>query len=94
MTEKTITKKIPGGKLVRIDLSFEEVITDVKITGDFFLHPEDVLEKLEKEIIGLYVPLNKPSLINRLDRVIENNSAELIGVSTIDIVNALTEVTQ
>jgi lipoate-protein ligase A len=41
--------KAPGGKLVRVRLKEEQgQIQSIKITGDFFLIPEESLGKLEK----------------------------------------------
>lgn len=91
MIETNIKKKIPGGKFIRIDISYTDKIEDVKITGDFFLHPENIILSIEEEIRNLYVPINKPSLIDRLNRVIEKKNAFLVGISTIDIVNLLGE---
>jgi len=41
--------KAPGGKLVRVRLKKEQgLIQSIKITGDFFLIPEETLAKPEK----------------------------------------------
>ena len=46
--------KIPGGKLLRTTCIVRgQNLELVKITGDFFLHPEDNLEKLEEELSGI-----------------------------------------
>ncbi len=90
----TVSKKITGGKLIRIDVSYEESIDEISITGDFFIHPEGLITKLENELKGLYVPINKPGLIDRLNKLVERNNAELIGISTIDIVTVLGEALQ
>ncbi|MFX0068561.1 MAG: lipoate protein ligase C-terminal domain-containing protein [Candidatus Hodarchaeota archaeon] len=45
--------KVPGGKLIRADISVKDGrIGRIVITGDFFLHPEDVLEQLEEKLLG------------------------------------------
>jgi hypothetical protein len=47
--------KVPGGKLVRIKLDYEgNEITEIKITGDFFVHPEESVDELEKELAGSF----------------------------------------
>lgn len=39
--------------MAKVRLIIEDgVIKDVKITGDFFAHPEDGIEIIEKELIG------------------------------------------
>ena len=48
-------------KLVQISLSYDEKnheIHSIKITGDFFLYPEDSLELLETNLIGVKVDRN------------------------------------
>ncbi len=43
--------KAEGGKLLRVRLTLGEgqpcQIRDIKITGDFFMHPEEAIERLE-----------------------------------------------
>ena len=56
MKTGNVTKKIIGGKLVRIDVAFDERIETVKITGDFFLHPEDTLEEIVGVLEGVLLP--------------------------------------
>ena len=44
--------KVIGGKLIRAQVVVEDkIVTNVVITGDFFLHPEDGIENLEKELV-------------------------------------------
>ncbi|MBI4052482.1 MAG: biotin--protein ligase [Candidatus Diapherotrites archaeon] len=47
--------KVPQGKLLKVFLDFEPAanrIISVKITGDFFLHPENGIELVEKNLKG------------------------------------------
>jgi len=78
-----IQEKIPGGKLLCVDVEFSEGrIQKIKITGDFFLHPEETIDKIEASLVGV-----KPE--GRLDVIIlaalAANKAQLIGVSAEDI---------
>jgi lipoate---protein ligase len=46
--------KVPGGKLVVVDLDVEDgVITDFHLAGDFFLEPDGALESIDAAVIGL-----------------------------------------
>jgi len=46
--------KVPGGKLVIVDLEVENtVISSCRVAGDFFLEPDDALETINEAIIGL-----------------------------------------
>ena len=47
--------KVPQGKLLKVFLDFEPAdsrIISVKITGDFFLHPENGIEIVEERLKG------------------------------------------
>ncbi len=35
-------QKVKEGKIVKVEAQFDNVITKLKISGDFFLHPEEV----------------------------------------------------
>jgi lipoate-protein ligase A len=46
--------KVPGGKLVVVDLDVEnDVLTNVRIAGDFFLEPDEALERITNAVEGL-----------------------------------------
>ena len=46
--------KIPGGKLLAAELTVEDgLMAGVKITGDFFMHPETAIEDLEAHLTGI-----------------------------------------
>ena len=50
MIKKSVYK-IPEGKLVKIELeTTDNKIKKIKITGDFFLYPEEIISKLEKSL--------------------------------------------
>lgn len=49
-----MTKRCQGGKMVKVAVrSTNGKIDDVRITGDFFSHPEGVIEELERKLVGL-----------------------------------------
>lgn len=51
--DKEVVRKFKDGKLVKVKMVIEGgVIKDAKITGDFFAHPEEGIEIIEKELIG------------------------------------------
>ncbi len=46
--------KIPGGKLVAVDLRVDEGhLADVRVSGDFFLDPDEALEVIDGAVEGL-----------------------------------------
>ncbi len=80
-----ITEKIPSGKLVRIKIDFDKTINKIQITGDFFLHPEDTIEKLEKSLKGIDVSAAPQLFEQKLSETLLKNNAELIGVTAADL---------
>lgn len=80
--------KAPGGKLLRVRLRrTDERIGSVKISGDFFLIPEDSLPKLEKMLED--VPLKEKELTLLVERFFRGTSAQGLGVSPEDFVKAI-----
>ncbi len=80
--------KAPGGKLLRIRLREERgIIKSVRITGDFFLVPEDSLPKLEKMLED--VPLKEAELKLLVDRFFRGTRAQGLGVTPDDFVKAI-----
>ncbi|RQP08664.1 MAG: lipoate--protein ligase family protein [Microbacteriaceae bacterium] len=46
--------KVPGGKLVVVDLDVADGrLADVRLSGDFFLEPDDALPLIDRALIGL-----------------------------------------
>ena len=45
--------KVPGGKLVVVDVESDgERITAFRLSGDFFLEPDDALEQIDAAVLG------------------------------------------
>ena len=84
------TEKISGGKLLRIKTLYTiHKIVDVKITGDFFMHPEEGVFALEKRVIGIPTNTEKEEITRILDGAVQERSMELVGISTEDIARVL-----
>ena len=80
--------KAAGGKLLRIRLrQAGDRIDSVRISGDFFLIPEDSLPKLEKMLAD--VPLREQELKLLVDRFFRGTSAQGLGVAPDDFVKAI-----
>ena len=46
--------KVPGGKLVTVDLSVADgMLRDVRVAGDFFIEPDEALEDIDRALEGL-----------------------------------------
>jgi lipoate-protein ligase A len=77
-------EKISGGKLVCLELWAEGgEVSRAKITGDFFLHPEERIEALEASLRGLRLTAPEAEISSRLQAAL--GGAVLIGVSPADL---------
>ena len=48
---KRLDHKVPGGKLIRVEIEFDGDYTKkVHVRGDFFAHPENVFEEAESKL--------------------------------------------
>ncbi len=78
--------KVPGGKLIRIDIVLEGMmIKRIMITGDFFIHPEGALERIEEALAGTEVTEADGVIGNAVSR----ESAMLVGFSAKDLADAI-----
>jgi len=85
-------RKVPGGKLVKVWVKVGEGrIQDLRITGDFFLHPEDAILDVEDSLRGVEAGAGIGSLERRISRALREKGAEFIGVEARDIALALRE---
>ncbi len=84
-------RKVRGGKLLRVSVDRQaDLIRSVKITGDFFIHPEEDLEKLEEAARGL--PLNRPDKLEEaFHRVVRENGTQILGFSIEDLTELMRE---
>jgi hypothetical protein len=80
MQSKSIYK-VPQGKLLKISLVYDKKnksIDKISIMGDFFAYPEEAIEKMEDELRN--APLEKESLLDKINEVIKKNNIEFIGL--------------
>jgi Bacterial lipoate protein ligase C-terminus len=80
--------KAPGGKMVRVRLTEKDGRIDtVKISGDFFLIPEESLSKLEKMLED--ARLDEKELKLLVERFFRGTGAQGLGVTSDDFVKAI-----
>jgi lipoate-protein ligase A len=78
-------------KLIKILLHYDEdndnnrIINSVRITGDFFLYPEESLDDLEMQLKG--TPLQKDELKRKIDKCL--NISEAFGFDSESLSNAI-----
>ena len=78
--------KIPGGKLLACTVETEnDRITVIKISGDFFMHPEDSIFSLERAILGSKIS----DYPEKIRTYFQNNPVKLIGITQDDFINVI-----
>ncbi len=83
--KKTIYKP-PDGKLLRIRFDVEgDIIKSLRITGDFFIHPEEAIVDIEQFLIGKKIHI----IDSALTEFLSDNNITVIGFSPIDLLSAL-----
>lgn len=85
-----LTYKPTNGKLMRIFLEYDEknkIIKDIQITGDFFIHPEEGIEILEKNLINTL--LVEENLVDKISSIIDSNNLTIIGFTVKDLVECI-----
>lgn len=83
------SEKIKGGKLVRVKVEYGERIDNVRITGDFFMHPEETLFEIEEALKGADSKESEFALVERISGIAAKHDAQLIGVAPEDIARVL-----
>tara|TARA_B100000749_G_scaffold280744_1_gene278384 strand:- start:4125 stop:4400 length:276 start_codon:yes stop_codon:yes gene_type:complete len=73
--------KIKGGKLIRINCEIkDDILKNIKFSGDFFLHPEEKLSELEDFLQGMRVNEININIIN----FFKANNVTLLGIQADD----------
>ncbi len=75
-------------KLLRLDVEIiDNIIKTIKITGDFFIHPEDKIEDIE----NLLKDLSVDQVASKLKEFIKKNNVQVIGFTPDDLQIAITQ---
>jgi lipoate---protein ligase len=79
--------KVKEGKLLRCVLNINQgIIQSVKITGDFFMYPEEGIEKLENMLTDLQY--NEGQLKSKILEFF-NSNIQVVGANAEDFVTLL-----
>ncbi len=80
--------KVPNGKLLKVLLEHDgKTVKSVRLTGDFFLYPEEALEKIEQSLAGS--GLEKDALVQKINAAVSAGGVELFGISPEAIADAI-----
>ena len=88
LTMQKATYKVEGGKMIRVSLKErDDKIQKIKITGDFFLHPEELIEELEKALVGK--SFDAQDLNETIKSLTKSRNTTLLGASPEDFVKCI-----
>ena len=87
-------QKVKEGKLVKVEVEYDEYIKRLRITGDFFLHPEDMLEKIETSMVGMKKNSRVGVIVSKIQEIAEANDVQMIGVSPESLALVIREALQ
>lgn len=80
--------KVPGGKLVAVDLDVEaDRLTNVRVSGDFFLEPDTALEEINSALAGMPASASADELAGVVARALHDDVAmvgfhpEAVGIA-------------
>jgi len=75
--------KVPEGKLMKISFDYNKnsnKINNLKITGDFFVYPEEGIEIIENEMENTII--DRDVIYNKIEKIINTNLIQLIGLNS------------
>jgi len=79
-------EKIPGGKLLRVEVEVEVgILRRVLVRGDFFAHPEELFEAAEQALSGIPVVEAPEMALEKFSR----RGLSLFGATPRDICEAI-----
>ncbi|MCX7622753.1 MAG: biotin--protein ligase [Thermomicrobium sp.] len=83
--------KTPGGKLVQVDFELAgDRLTNVRVTGDFFLEPPEALDTIARALEGAPASLEEGELAARITQALEAfDRVELLGFSAEAVARAV-----
>jgi len=80
--------KVPGGKLIRATIETEGgSLTNVSITGDFFMYPEKGIDIINTSLAG--ESLDEAGLASKISKTIQENQINIIGATAEDFAKTI-----
>jgi lipoate-protein ligase A len=89
--ERRAIRKFSGGKMLKVTVRSENrIIKEIRVTGDFFVHPEEALEMMEEALKG--VPITAIPQI--LERRMKEGGITVVGFKLDDLINMIEACTK
>lgn len=76
-----------AAKLLKVSVEFDDCIRSIRISGDFFLHPEEKITALEAALVG--VKVDESLLRARAEDFFAREKVEVFGFSSEDLAKAV-----
>ena len=76
-----VKQKVKEGKVVKVEIEYNDIIKNIRITGDFFLHPEDIMEEIEGCIIGRVKTVSEGDIVSVIQKATAGKDVQMIGIS-------------
>ncbi len=73
-------EKVPGGKLVRLVRETSASQVRIQLSGDFFIHPEDGVHRIEETLSKLPDTAGENSVRGAIEKTAQDCGIELIGI--------------
>lgn len=74
--------------LIEVEISIEHNrITTLKITGDFFIYPEEALEVIEQELVG--ITIDEEQLKNKIEGIYKKQQISTPGITINDWITVI-----
>ena len=74
--------------LIEVELDLiDSRISTIRITGDFFVYPEEALDKIEEKLVGL--ALERKELYDKISEIYKNEEISTPGITIDDWVQVI-----
>lgn len=74
--------KVPGGKLVVVDLAVaDRRIAQIQVSGDFFLEPDSALDAINAALRGLPADASEAALTQAVQHALADPGVSLYGIT-------------
>ena len=74
--------------VIEIELALkDEIIVEIRITGDFFIYPEEAIELIENTLTNS--PIDKQVLTERLESIYKKEEITTPGIKIVDWVSVI-----
>jgi len=77
--------------MVKVSVEYGYVLENVKITGDFFLHPEESIEDIERAVLSCHYSDSEQVFKNKILEVAERKKIQMVGVTADDFAKVVKE---